>query len=169
MHTPQLTKTLSRSPSWPLLLLYVWHAACFKARTMRHNTVFLGNSLLLHHSLFLCTSLSVWLFDSHTLFSYSDYTETLKEPLLAQPFHKAPLPFPRIANEQKRWQPHAQKWLISHHFFKLCLREMSANRSPGEAKMAIRKGRRIRAEKIRLDRYFLSNITIQIDEHYKKI
>lgn len=112
MHTPQLTQTLSRSPSWPLLLLYVWHAACFKARTMRHNTVCLGNSLLLHHSLFLCTSLSVWLFDSHTLFSYSDYTETLKEPLLAQPFHKAPLPFPRISNEQKRWQPHAQKWLI---------------------------------------------------------
>lgn len=63
---------------------------------------------------------------------------------------------------------------------------MSANRSPGEAagrrmsgvvadegnagekrKDAVRKGRRIRAEKIRLDKYFLSNITIQIDENYK--
>lgn len=43
------------------------------------------------------------------------------------------------------------------------MREMQVRK----AKTAIRKGRRIRAEKIRLDRYFLSNITIQIDEHYK--
>lgn len=120
-HTTIRTHTSSHTPSlslsWPLLLLYVWHAAHFKARTMRHNTVCLGNSLLLHHSLLRCTFLSGLLLRSLTLFPNFDSTETLKQLLLAQPSHKRDslppspiaLSFPLITNEQKRCQPHAQK------------------------------------------------------------
>ena len=92
-HTHTHTQTSSHTPpsslSWPLLRLYVWHAVCFKARTTRHNTVCLGNSLPLHHSLVLCTSLSASLLCSLTPFPNSDSMETLIELLLAQPSHKS--------------------------------------------------------------------------------
>lgn len=115
VYTHTRTNTHTHTPfslSWPLLLLYVWHAVCFKARTTRHNTVCLGNSLPLHHSLLLCTSLSLPRFSALTLFPNSDSTETLKELSLAQPCHKSDalsLSFPPVANEQRRRQRHAQK------------------------------------------------------------
>lgn len=79
------------------------------------TTLLARGILYLCITLFLCTSLSVLLLHSHTLFSNSDYTETLKELLVAQRSHKSnpSLPsFPLMPNEQKRWQTHAQKWSI---------------------------------------------------------
>ena len=115
-------KTSSHTPpsslSWPLRLLYVWHAVCFKDRTTRHNTVCLGNSLPLHHSLVLCTSLSALLVCSLTPFPNSDSMETQTELLLAQPPTKA-TPSLSLSLSTSRSQqagetatPHAQKWSI---------------------------------------------------------
>lgn len=120
IRTHLLTHTPSLPLSWPLLLLYVWHAACFKGRTTRHNTVCLGNSLLLHHSLLRCTFLSALLLRSLTLFPNFDSTETLKQLLLAQPSHRSdslpPSPiapsFPLVTSKQKIHQPRSQKWSI---------------------------------------------------------
>lgn len=56
-------KCTHTSPNIPSLLsvmasaLTVCVARSFEATTTRHNTVYLGNSLPLHHSLLLCTSL----------------------------------------------------------------------------------------------------------------
>ena len=49
-----------------------------------------------------------------------------------------------VANKQERRQPHMLKsdqFLISQHFFMLCQRKMSANRSPGEDIEGRKRGR----------------------------
>lgn len=119
-HTP--IHTYTNIPSLLSVMasaLTVCVARSFEATTTRHNTVYLGNSLPLHHSLLLCTSLFRSL--SHiSAPSLSSLTMTLRKPwenfclhsFLTKVMPSLSLSFPPIANQQKRQQPHAQKLSI---------------------------------------------------------